>query len=136
MGSVPLVIKQFAETSCGCLGEYFLVKEDRELLLVEDKVEALPPIIGKARVAGDKRHMERHGVGNDDVVAGVFVVLCRIEAKPRIGLHHLFLYGQNLDVVVLLNGINHVLSRFPPLVAPSLGIIGHNEFTHALGTDA
>ena len=51
-----------------------------KLLFVDDKVEALSAIVGEACVAGDKRDVECHGMCDDDVVAGVFVVLRRIDA--------------------------------------------------------
>ena len=61
------------------------------LLLVEDEGETLPAIVRETRVTGDERNVERHSMGYDYMVTGVFVVLCSVDAQSRISLHHLFL---------------------------------------------
>lgn len=86
-----------------------------EAKLVFQKVESLTTIECKLLVAGKKREVLGDGVGNDDVVAGVMVVLSLVECKAGIGVSRIATQGQELYAVVLLYRGEHLLSRLPML---------------------
>ena len=56
------------------------------LLLVIDEVQSLTAVERETGITGDQRHVERHGVRDDDVVAGVLMVLRRVDAQMRVGI--------------------------------------------------
>ena len=55
------------------------------LSLVVDEIEPLGSVVAKTGVAGDQRHVLCYGVGDDDVVGWVSVVLPYVETESCIG---------------------------------------------------
>ena len=83
--------------------------------LVFYQVKALIAIESKLLVAGKERKTLGDGMGNDDVVAGIAMVLLLVELQVGVCEGRIAAQGQELDAVVLLNGGEHLSGRLPVL---------------------
>lgn len=73
-------------------------------------------------------------MGDDDVVAGVSVVLRLVELELGVGEGRVASQWQELYAVVLLDGSEHLPGRLPMLGKQSLVVEMHNKLTCRLET--
>lgn len=66
------------------------------------------------------------GMGYDDVVAGIVMVLRLIERNTCIGESRITTQGQELYAIVLLYGSEHLFSRLPMLRKKALVVKMNN----------
>ena len=74
--------------------------------------------------AGQERKSLGDGVGYDDVVAGVAVVLLLVELEVGICEGRIAALWQELDAIVLFNGGEHLSGRLPVLGKEGLVVKG------------
>ena len=82
------------------------------VVLIFYQFKALASVKWEFAIAGEKRDMLCDGMGNNDVVGGVFMILCRVETKAGVGVHNLVSQGSNLYSIVVLYAVKHLFRRF------------------------
>ena len=85
-------------------------------------------------VARQEREPLGDGMGYDDVVAGVAVVLCLVELELGVGEGRVASKRQELYAVVLLNGGEHLLGCLPVLGQECLVVEMYNKLACRLET--
>ena len=87
----------------------------RLMWLVFQEVESLTAVKGKLPVARQEREPLGDGMGYDDVVAGVAVIIRLIELEFCVSEGRITSQRKKLYAIILLNGSEHLLGRLPVL---------------------
>lgn len=104
------------------------------LFFVIEQLQSLFPIERETGVAGNQDEPLGDGVGDDDVVAGVFVTVLDVRAQAGIGEHVLLLDRQHLNEELVFNGAHHVFGGFPSACIKTVVVIADYQLAHGLGT--
>ena len=81
--------------------------------LILYQVKTLVAVVWELLVAGQKRQMLSDGVGDNYMVAGITMVLSRIQSEVCIGISYMSSKRNKLYFQFILHKSDYILSSFP-----------------------
>ena len=103
--------------------------QNEEGLFVLNEVQALIAVEGELGVIGDERDAVADGLRNNQVVAGVIVLLYLIDLQSGILLVMLLVEVEDFYVILFFYRLNHVRRSFPPTPDVWFALPKENKFT-------